>query len=595
MPKARANNKYIIYWLYCSFFTYFTLMSGWGAARAIEISSLDEPINLAGFWKFHTGDDLSWAEPSFNDANWHKLTVPMNWGEQGYDNYAGFAWYRITLTFNLQNHKIKQSLGKLSVTLGKAHSAYELYAGGQLIGGVGSLPPKPQIRYDQFKTYEIPPEAIDNQGRLVLAIRVWRSTVIDLHWEGGFYEGAFLIGTISQLNKRTLTPQYLSLLMIILYLLIGFYHIFLYWHSKELKEYLWFGFLAIAMGVYGFMTSQWKHAVELEYILLKKIEFATLYIIPVLTLEFFWQILTVRPRRIFRIYQLSFLVLVLLVVILPGFLINFRTLRVWQIWVLPALVGTFGMMFWYSWKGHPEARIILIGTFVLSVTGLNDIATDHQILQTPRMAPIGFAALILSMSISLARRITRLFTNLEQEVAERTKELKEANKKLEQAASIDLLTQIYNRRSFLGKVKHEVGRFNRTGKVFAIVLADIDNFKEFNDTYGHACGDYILREVAKDFQANLRQQDFVARWGGEEFIFLLPETSSSGAAIVAESIRVFVANKNYLYQGQSLHISITFGVSEFQTGLALDKCINNADEALYKGKKAGKNRVVQSF
>ncbi len=593
MPKVSAN-KQAIYWLYCTLITYFALVSSEGIAQSIEVTSLDKPVSLTGLWKFQIGDDLFWSEPSFDDADWDELIVPMNWGKQGYYNYAGFAWYRITLILNLQSSRIRQSVSKLSVTLGKAHSAYELYAGGKLIGGVGGLPPNPQIRYDQYKTYEIPSEAIDDKGQLVLAVRVWRSKIIDLPSEGGFYEGSFLIGTNSQLIKFALTSKYLSLLLVIIYVLMGFYHIFLYWHSKELNEYLWFGLLAIAMGVYGFMFSQWKHIIELDYTLIKKIEFAALYIIPVLALEFYWQILAIRPKRILRLYQLSFLVLVPIVIILPGLLISFRTLRAWQIWVLPTLVGSAAMMLWYSWKGNPEARIILIGTAVLSGAGLNDIATDHQIINTPRMAPIGFAVLIFSMSISLARRITRLFSNLEQEVAQHTKELQAANKKLEQVASIDSLTQIYNRRSFLEKTSHEVARSNRTKKTFSIILADIDNFKRFNDTYGHACGDYILKEVATDLRSSLRKQDIVARWGGEEFIFLLPETSSSGAAVVAENIRVFIDSKNYWYQEQSLHISLTFGVSQFQAGLALDKCISNADEALYRGKKAGKNRVTVS-
>ena len=90
---------------------------------------------------------------------------------------------------------------------------------------------------------------------------------------------------------------------------------------------------------------------------------------------------------------------------------------------------------------------------------------------------------------------------------------------------MDFLTQIFNRRAFLERAKSEIARFNRTGRPFSIVLSDIDDFKKLNDTYGHACGDYVLKEVAKVLCSSLREMDFVARWGGEEFIILLAETN----------------------------------------------------------------------
>ncbi len=239
-------------------------ISFWGIAQNVEITSLDKPVDLSGVWKFKIGDDLSWAEPNLDDTDWAKLKVPLNWGKQGYDDYAGFAWYRLNLTF--LNPELP--LDQLSVTIGKVHSAYELYIGGELVGGVGSLPPNPQIRYDQYKTYRIPSEAINSQGHLTLAIRVWRSTVIQNSWEGGLYEAPLLLGISDQLNQNTLQRLYTSLFLVIFYFLIGFYHIFLYWHSKSLDEYLWFGLLTISISVQTFMTSQLPHATQLNYILL---------------------------------------------------------------------------------------------------------------------------------------------------------------------------------------------------------------------------------------------------------------------------------------------------------------------------------------
>jgi diguanylate cyclase (GGDEF)-like protein len=125
-----------------------------------------------------------------------------------------------------------------------------------------------------------------------------------------------------------------------------------------------------------------------------------------------------------------------------------------------------------------------------------------------------------------------------------------------------------------------------------VVLSDIDHFKRFNDTHGHACGDHVLREAAGTLRATVREQDMLARWGGEEFIMLLPETDAPSAALTADRSREAVAATSYAHEGQALHVSMTFGVSEFRSGMSLEECVRDADRALYEGKAAGRNRVT---
>ena len=192
----------------------------------------------------------------------------------------------------------------------------------------------------------------------------------------------------------------------------------------------------------------------------------------------------------------------------------------------------------------------------------------------------------------LARVTTQIeLYRLRLKLEERNGQLRVANENLELAARTDALTGLANRRAFVEKAEDEIVRFRRTGRIFSIMLSDIDNFKRFNDTHGHSCGDYVLKEVAATLRHNIRQQDSVARWGGEEFIFLLPETEAKGAAIAGEKIRSLLEATIYNYEGQSLRITMTFGVSEFGENLSLDDCISRADEALYQGKAAGRNQV----
>jgi diguanylate cyclase (GGDEF)-like protein len=145
------------------------------------------------------------------------------------------------------------------------------------------------------------------------------------------------------------------------------------------------------------------------------------------------------------------------------------------------------------------------------------------------------------------------------------------------------------------KIEAEKVRFKRHHKPFTLILCDIDDFKEFNDTYGHDCGDFILVSIANMMRSMIREQDQLARWGGEEFLFLLPETDLKSGVIVAEKIRKAIAAQDFEYTSHALSVTLTFGVSASQhSDMSIDECIKQADRALYQGKEAGKNRVFRA-
>ena len=181
---------------------------------------------------------------------------------------------------------------------------------------------------------------------------------------------------------------------------------------------------------------------------------------------------------------------------------------------------------------------------------------------------------------------------LEQEVRERTKDLEEANKKLDLISKTDELTGLPNRRDMNETIANEVGRVQRTHKPFCFIFIDIDHFKNINDTYGHACGDIILKSVAQTIRGLLRKYDVFARYGGEEFLALLPETDLEGAAVVAERFRRQVERMTVRYADFTIKITITLGVAKYDDRLGADRSIQMADKALYQGKESGRNRVI---
>jgi diguanylate cyclase (GGDEF)-like protein len=177
------------------------------------------------------------------------------------------------------------------------------------------------------------------------------------------------------------------------------------------------------------------------------------------------------------------------------------------------------------------------------------------------------------------------------ELAEANKKLSEAYRKLERSSGTDTLTKISNRRDFNDKIASEIIRFKRSSKPFSVILSDIDDFKNVNDEHGHDCGDFVLLNIAQTIKIAIRDQDTVARWGGEEFIMLLPETNIEGARKLAENIRNEIATSIFRFNNINLNITMTFGVAEFSEPEDIKKCIKRADIALYKGKDKGKNCV----
>lgn len=170
-------------------------------------------------------------------------------------------------------------------------------------------------------------------------------------------------------------------------------------------------------------------------------------------------------------------------------------------------------------------------------------------------------------------------------------QMEEEQHNLEDKARYDSLTKLLNRNSF-GEIldaAHKNAIINNTP--YSLIMIDIDDFKKFNDTYGHDCGDYVLKTISKIMTNQVRSNDFVSRWGGEEFLVLVSDNLSTSRE-VAERIRKNVEEYEFYYDGQSLHVSITLGVAVYYEGVKTKVLIDIADKRLYKGKENGKNQVV---
>lgn len=173
-------------------------------------------------------------------------------------------------------------------------------------------------------------------------------------------------------------------------------------------------------------------------------------------------------------------------------------------------------------------------------------------------------------------------------------QLLESQRALEKLSQTDELTQISNRRDIMEKLKVELSIHLRKKRGMALIMIDLDHFKRVNDEFGHLCGDHILYETAAVLAESLRQYDTVGRYGGEEFIMILPETNSQQALVVGERIRARIENHRFSYKGQEIRLTLSLGLSlkRDEETVSADQLLAMADRCLYQAKEKGRNQVV---
>jgi diguanylate cyclase (GGDEF)-like protein len=202
-------------------------------------------------------------------------------------------------------------------------------------------------------------------------------------------------------------------------------------------------------------------------------------------------------------------------------------------------------------------------------------------LQENRLFTITSSLLILSVLFAFLFVLSRKFMY----------ELNSAESKLVQMATIDDLTKLSNRKVGLERLGEEVSKHERIQTPLSCLLADIDHFKLINDTHGHQAGDTVLAAVAETFQTNCRNYDIICRYGGEEFLVVLPSTNLGSALKVAEKIRTNISEMKVEHNGATIKTTISIGVAQLQTDDQEDMntFIKRADEALYRAKDSGRN------
>lgn len=189
-------------------------------------------------------------------------------------------------------------------------------------------------------------------------------------------------------------------------------------------------------------------------------------------------------------------------------------------------------------------------------------------------------------------RIVTQEVDTDREKTQTLKELTQKNIELEHIASTDALTGMYNRVRFDKELEAELRRAKRYQGDLSLIMVDVDHFKRINDLYGHQVGDTVLTKLSHVLRENLRRIDVMGRWGGEEFVVIVPQTEFDNAVSLAEKLRVAIEEYNF---PEVVNITASFGVTSYKKGDTADALLKRADTALYEAKKKGRNRVEVEF
>ena len=180
------------------------------------------------------------------------------------------------------------------------------------------------------------------------------------------------------------------------------------------------------------------------------------------------------------------------------------------------------------------------------------------------------------------------FEKLKHELDEATRYSEELEKKLNQ----DQLTGAFNRRAYDKRIENEMARFLRYGTCFSLLLIDVDKFKRINDNYGHSIGDRCLQEIIKRTLPLLRKNDMLARYGGDEFLVIMPETDKEGARKAAEKIRQTIEKIEFIYKKDKVKVTVSIGVTQAKPGdQKPQQVFERSDMAVYQAKEQGRNQV----
>lgn len=557
--------------------------------------SNNKSVELKGEWAFYP-DKFIRPETSDGNIGTGKVFLQLPSGREDMAAVIGKSPEKITGTLQLKV-RLPEGSSTYGIRSRIVLSSYDLYVNGLLKTTVGKIGTDKKTSLPMYQNKDIY-FVQDNETLEILY------HTADYHLGDGAIMPPIL-GLSSQISDQASMNTGRDLCLFGMLFIMAIYHLGLYWMRRGDSTPLYFGIFCLCFGIRTLLVNErfLPSHFPVSIITYGKLGYICVFIgFSALCIYLYHALQGTFTHRFKQLAVGIGAIASLLSLLLPYKYLDF-ILIAYALIGIPLLVYSLYRLINAVLKRREFAGSILIGYVCLSMTFINDLIYQITMLNRPSMIPLGIAVFTLSQAYTLSARFSNAFshaeqlseenaemtdqlrhinTNLEKMVEMRTLDLRNALREVEALSKTDYLTKLPNRRMMIESIE------KTTENGLCLALADIDKFKQVNDTYGHDLGDQVLIEISKVVQMTLGDRGIVGRWGGEEFLIVLYTSHLEEALSLCEMVRSAVADM--CFTDKSLSVTITVGLAKHRPENTIDIDIANADAALYQGKLKGRNQ-----
>ncbi|MER2126445.1 diguanylate cyclase [Solibacillus sp.] len=497
----------------------------------------------------------------------------------------------------------------LALELPYVYGALKIYANGQLLTEIGQVGTNEQAHETDLKPALLPVTFDQQQVELTIQLSSFN------HIRGGF-SGGIKLGEWHEMSDHYHLERLIVSFVSSIVLIVGLLALVIGILGKGEKMLLTFGLFSIGVAVRAIFSVPFvfhELPFDISYVWATKLEYISTNVVFLLYVWFIYLLFKELASKIIIYGSVAILGVLAFISLLTEPVI-FQTLFFHTSYLMMAFVIYSVVIIIVALKRKIQmAKPLFLGVLFVFTGLIFDLLSGMGIINFPPMSLFTIAANVVIILFFIGNRyanqlvevrklnndLLEMNKTLDVKVQQRTKELSEANSRLAQLATRDGLTGIYNRLTFNDWLTQDYKQAVSEGHMLSLLMMDVDEFKKYNDRYGHVQGDQLLKSITELIQRNLPQDVKFARYGGEEFVFLLPNYSKERAWQIAESLRLLVKGANFEHLGRAEGIvTISIGGAE----LTMDKVYQNevalvelADERLYISKTNGRNRVTFEY